>query len=164
MRMNRSMQQLLLQLPGEGIAAAKHTAFPVWEKRDLSGRAYWGTGAFCGMDKRPVAGNTNLSLLEWDGNEVYLSAEETDSVPALLMQMMAVLRFWEKEMRLRFPKVSFFIMASFDGGVPGEEDGIAPSVTLRFWADRGDASVAATDDLERYAQPVLVQYIGAAAI
>ena len=48
------------------------TSYPIWTKKDPFGRAYYGVGNFCGMDRR-IKEDTDLSWLEWDGNEVHIS-------------------------------------------------------------------------------------------
>lgn len=162
MQLNHSMQQLFHQhslSSNDSFQSILH--HPVWSKTDASGRPYWGTGSFCGLDHRGVSPDTNLSYLEWDGNEVRLSAETVGETAALLRQMLGILAFWQQEMTSKYPLTSFFIMASYDDGsglLDDEDDQAIPSVTLRFWADRGDDTVAEVNDLDRYAQPVLLMH------
>lgn len=158
MKLNKQMDQLFHQHSLEPYAAYPPcTAYPIWTKTDPSGRPYWGTGSFCGMDRQPIQPDANLSYLEWDGNEVHLSADEVEDTGALLLQMMGILACWQKEMAEKHPAIPFYIVASYDDGkgMADTEDGM-PSVTMRFWADRGDLTVAEVENLERYAQPVLV--------
>ncbi len=154
---------MLSQLENETIPCVLNADYAITEYRDPQDRPYWLVGSMDGKESLPVSGTTNLSWLEWDHNEVYLSLRETGSVAALLKHMLGILRFWEDEMKQNAPDVSFCMMASYDYGEPDEEDGVEPSVTLRFWADRGDPSVADTENPERYAQPVLVHYVSKAA-
>jgi len=157
------MHALLSQVENETIPCVLNADYAIAGYRDPQDRPYWLMGSLVGKESLPVSGTTNLSWLEWDHNEVYLSLQEAGSIDALLKCMLGILRFWETEMKRNAPDVSFCMMASYDYGEPDEEDGVEPSVTLRFWADRGDPSVADTENLEHYAQPVLVQYVSKAA-
>lgn len=158
MKLNKSMEALLSQIDST-ISVCINTDYTITEYQESAGRSYWLVGNRNSTKHLAVTASTNLSWLEWDLNEVYLTTDETGTINKLLEQMLAILRFWEQEMKRRFPDVSFYAMASFDCGEPEEEDGPASSVTLRFWADRGDMTVADTQHLERYGQPVLVRYI-----
>ena len=71
------------------------TGYSIWTKKDPFGRAYFGVGNFCGMD-RSINEDTDLSWLEWDGNEVNISNndkmilfEKTIGI-YLLLSMMAM--------------------------------------------------------------------------
>ena len=160
MKLNQAMQQLFQQYSlNPGDSCPECSEYPIWRKTDAAGRPYWGTGSFCGMDRKHVQPDVNLSYLEWDGNEVYLSGETMGDTAALLRQMMGILAYWQRVLAAQYPDTSFFLMASYDDGqdlVYEEDDLPIPSVTLRFWADRGDTSVADVENLERYAQPVMV--------
>lgn len=165
MRCNLLMQQLLqCCLPEIHVHMLPDRCYTIWMKVDRANRPYYGTADFCGLDRRPVPADENLSRLEWDGNEVRLSAEPEGCTADLLRKMMDILAFWQAEMEEKYPAVSFFLMASYDDGedaVYEADDEPAPSITLRFWADRGDSSVADPENLENYAQPVLLQYVSA---
>ena len=167
MRLNRRMEQLFRQYAMDPAGEYPNTpAYPIWRKTDASGRPYWGTGSFCGMDRCPIQPETNLSWLEWDGNEVYLSATDGCTIPMLLSQMMSILNNWRKEMGERYPDTSFYLTASCDDGLDAicdEDDPPIPSVTLRFWADRGAPPPADTENIEHYAQPVVMVYCKAKA-
>lgn len=162
MKLNKQMEQLFYQHSLDPYAAYPPcTAYPIWAKTDPSDRPYWGTGSFWGMDRQPIPPDANLSYLEWDGNEVHLSADRAGDTGALLLQMMGILAGWQKEMAEKHPTTPFYIVASYDDGkgMADTEEGI-PSVTMRFWADRSDPTVAEVEHLERYAQPVLVVHCG----
>lgn len=162
MKFNQAMQQLFQQYslnPGDSFPECSD--YPIWRKTDAAGRPYWGTGSFCGMERKCVPPDANLSYLEWDGNEVHLSGETMGDTAALLRQMMGILAFWERELTDKYPDTAFWLMASYDDGhdlVDVEDDQPIPTITLRFWTDRGDTSVADVENLDRYAQPVMVVY------
>ncbi|MBQ1685206.1 MAG: hypothetical protein II072_06820, partial [Clostridia bacterium] len=48
--------------------------YPIWMKHDPSGRPYWGTADFCGIENADIPRDINLSELEWDGNELVFDA------------------------------------------------------------------------------------------
>jgi hypothetical protein len=52
-------------------------SYPVWKKEDPFGRVYYGVGNFCGLDRK-IREDTDLSWLEWDGNELHLSDKDKD--------------------------------------------------------------------------------------
>ena len=95
MKLNQAMQQLFRQYslnPDDSFPVCSE--YPIWCKTDAAGRPYWGTGTFCGMDRKRLQPNANLSYLEWDGNEVNLSGETMEDTASLLPQMMGILTFW----------------------------------------------------------------------
>ncbi len=67
------------------------TGYSIWTKKDPFGRAYFGVGNFCGMD-RSINEDTDLSWLEWDGNEVNISNNDK-----MLLSMMAMP--WSKNVK-----------------------------------------------------------------
>jgi len=137
------------------------SSYPIWCKTDTAGRAYWGVSSFCGLDRHPIKAGQELSYLEWDGNEVYLSADTNAQTARILRQAIGILKFWRKEVETKYPETAFYLLASYDNGDLLEaEGGESPtrSITLRFWADRGNDKVICLDGFDDRAQPLLFEY------
>lgn len=125
------------------------TGYPIWMKKDPFGRKYFGVGDFCGLERR-IKEDTDLSWLEWDGNEVHFSGKDKT---LLFKQALGIMKGWKAQLVESFPEDRFVIFASFDDGknlVEGCERSV--SFTLRFWKVRegqGPAENTASD------QPVM---------
>lgn len=162
MILNPAMKKLLCEYDvGEIENIPCNDAWPVWRKEDTVGRPYWGTGSFCGMDRIPICADRNLSWLEWDGNEVHLGGYMPEEITGVLRQALGILGYWRKELRIKYPDVSFYLFASFDDGRELDvEEGELPAqaVTLRFWADRGDADVLNLHTFHEWDQPAMVMH------
>ena len=150
MKVNCSMKALLEKYSIDSIAQ-NHT-YPIWHKTDIAGRMYWGVDSFCGMDKHPICADQDLSLLEWDGNEVYLYAHTKKAVADMLRNALGILVFWKSELQTRYSDTSFYLFASYDHGN-------RQSITLRFWADRGENTVIDLSTFDHWEQPAIMEYI-----
>ena len=162
MRLNNSMRTLLethsisLMDP-----IPENSAYSIWCKTVTSGSPYWGTSSFCGLDEQPLCSDVDLSQLEWDGNEVYLDARTNTEIASILKQAMGIVAFWKRELETKYPKTPFYIFASYDdGNMLILEDGElpTPSITLRFWAARGNNTVVDLGDFESWEQPAIIEY------
>ncbi len=129
---------------------APDTGYPIWMKRDAFGREYFGVGNFCGLE-RTIKGNTDLSWLEWDGNEVFVSG--TDKV-LLFKKAIGIMKGWIDQLTEEFPDDRFVVFASFDdGSAMVEECEISMSFTLRFWKKREGQGL---DENTNFNQPVIM--------
>ena len=109
------------------------TGYSIWTKKDPFGRAYFGVGNFCGMD-RSINEDTDLSWLEWDGNEVNISNNDK---MLLFEKTIGIMKGWIDQLVESYPDDSFVVFASFDdGNALVEECERNMSFTLRFWKKR----------------------------
>ena len=160
MNANASMRSLLEQ---HAICMTSNNCFddshPIWQKTDSAGRKYWGFSAFWGLDQHPIHEDQDLSRLEWDGNEVCLEAQSDEEMTQILRRAIGIVCSWKRELEAKYPDVPFCILASYDNGdlMIDDEESPCRSVTLRFWADRGDNTVLDLDDFENWAQPALIE-------
>ena len=112
---------------------APDTGYPVWTKKDPFGRTYFGTGNFCGMNGS-INEDTDLSWLEWDGNEVYISDNDKT---VLFKKAIGIIKGWIDQLVENYPNDRFVVFASFDDGSSMvEECEREMSFTLRFWKKR----------------------------
>lgn len=160
MKSNISMRSLLKKhlIKSMDDIPLNHT-YPIVEKTDPAGRVYWGVSTFFRFDNQPIHSNQDLSQLEWDGNEIYLRAQTEEEVTDILRKAIGILSFWKSELETRYPDTSFYLFASYDNGdmlILDEGESPIKSVTLRFWADRGDNSVINLSYFEHWEQPALL--------
>lgn len=112
---------------------APDTGYPVWTKKYPFGRTYFGTGNFCGMNES-INEDTDLSWLEWDGNEVYISDNDKT---VLFKKAIGIIKGWIDQLVGNYPDDRFVVFASFDDGSSMvEESEREMSFTLRFWKKR----------------------------
>ena len=164
MQANKEMRLLLQECGVDNIdEIPPNTSYPIWEKKDGSGRSYFGVGNFCGIDQDSVPIDQDLSDFEWDGNELYFSTQSFKGVPALLKKVIGILKGWKAELEMRFPNIQFYVFASYDNGDFCEfYDGDEPprSMYLRFWAERGTKLpllVPSVEEcVEQWGQPVIM--------
>ena len=125
------------------------TGYSIWTKKDPFGRAYFGVGNFCGMD-RSINEDTDLSWLEWDGNEVNISNNDK---MLLFEKTIGIMKGWIDQLVESYPDDSFVVLASFDdGNALVEECEKNMSFTLRFWKKREGSGL---DENMEYNQPVI---------
>ena len=125
------------------------TGYSIWTKKDPFGRAYFGVGNFCGMD-RSINEDTDLSWLEWDGNEVNISNNDK---MLLFEKTIGIMKGWINQLVESYPDDSFVVFASFDdGNALVEECERNMSFTLRFWKKREGSGL---DENMEYNQPVI---------
>ena len=125
------------------------TGYSIWTKKDPFGRAYFGVGNFCGMD-RSINEDTDLSWLEWDGNEVYISDNDKT---VLFKKAIGIIKGWIDQLVENYPDDRFVVFASFDdGNALVEECERNMSFTLRFWKKREGSGL---DENMEYNQPVI---------
>ncbi len=159
MKYNHSMETLL-KVHGITIEdVPAENGYPIWMKHDPSGRPYWGTADFCGIENADIPRDINLSELEWDGNELMFDAYSYEGIAEILKKAIGVIKAWKTELEEEYPDNEFGILASFDSGehLINKED--FPngnySVTMRFWAERKVPSF--TDGFEDWEQPTIIE-------
>ena len=124
-------------------------SYPVWTKNDPFGRTYFGVGNFCGIDMA-IKEDTDLSWMEWEGNEVFLSDEDSQ---VLFERAVGIIKGWRDQLVKDFQEERFVVFASFDDGSDmAEECEKTPSFTLRFWKKRDGQG---PDENTDYDQPVI---------
>lgn len=161
---NKSMKLLLQQLKIDVDAAPAKNDFSIWKKQDQAGRPYWGVSDFWHLDQNGVPASEDLSLLEWDGNEVHLEANAEDQIPGILKDAIGIIKAWMRQLEQEEPNTPFLILASYDDGaelVNKEDfpDGFY-STTLRFWSPRGGNTVVNLASFEDWEQPALLAACG----
>lgn len=125
-------------------------SFPIWKKEDPYGREYYGVANFCGLD-RLIKVDTDLSWLEWDGNEIYLSGKDKD---LLFKRAVGIIKSWRSQLTCSYPDEHFAILASYDdGSLLAEECEKESSFTLRFWKKRDGQGL---DENTAFDQPVII--------
>ena len=136
-----------------------NSTYPIWGKKDQIGRSYWGVSHFWNMDvSKNCISNQDLSRLEWDGNEVHFGAETKQEVRNVLKNTIGILPFLEEWARIKIP-TGHLLFASYDNGdMQIVDEGELPikSITLRFWADRGNNSVINLSDFDNWDQPAII--------
>ncbi len=114
--------------------------YPIRKKPDPFGRSYFGVCHFCDMDIH-IEKDCDLSWLEWDGNEVYLSGNDKE---ALFRKAIGIFKSWQAQLQSQFPEDQFAMLASFDDGSllfepeseSDHQSDLHQSFTLRFWKIR----------------------------
>jgi len=162
MKLNKNMKSLLEEysISSTDFIPENHT-YPIWRKTDVTGRAYWGVSSFCGLDKHPIRSNIDLSQLEWEGNEINLDVQSEKEISNILRQAIGIVAFWKNELETKYPETPFYIFASFDNGdrlILDEGELPIQSITLRFWADRGNDTVINLEHFESWEQPAIIEY------
>ena len=105
---------------------------------------------FCLPNKRIVARGIELTELEWDGNEIYISSSR--EINELMYEALLVLNQLERQMHNDYNNMLFDILLSVD---VGDED-VESSITLRFYAIREDYHIIKAEELEEFSQPLLL--------
>ena len=146
---NLEMKKLL-----ENINLSQFTSYnnKLIEKRtSVNGEEYYRLKeGFCLPDKRIVARGIELTELEWDGNEIYISS--SCEINELMQEALLVLYQLEQQIHNDYSDLIFDILLSVD---VGDED-VTPSVTLRFYAIREDYHIVKAEELDEFAQPLLL--------
>ena len=128
--------------------------YPIWERTDNFGRAYYGVSDFRNMDN-DISIDTDLSWLEWDGNEVNIDFSDPDLLELKYIEAVSILKSWKAQLK-KYSDSKFCIIMSYDNGDLMAEEDREYSFTLRFWKERSDSVlISSTDD---FAQPVIIQY------
>ena len=163
MRQNRRMKSLMEEFSINRMDCVpyKKEEYPIWNKTDSAGRRYWGVSSFWHLDLEPIPAEEDLSRLEWDGNEICLDAKSDKDTANMLKKAMGIAAFWKQELETRYPETPFYIIASYDNGdmmIQEEDELPTRSITLRFWAHRGQNTVINLDCFEDWEQPAMIAY------
>ena len=160
MQSNKAMKLLLQQHKINVDDVPAQNTFPIWKKRDLAGRPYWGVSDFWHLDQNGVSASEDLSRLEWDGNEVNLDAYAEDQIQGILRESIGIIKAWMLQLEHEEPDIPFLILASFDDGAELVNKKEFPSgcysITFRFWALRGRNTVVNLASFEDWEQPALL--------
>ena len=123
--------------------------FLIWSKKDPFGRECFGVGDPWNMAE-VIREDTDLSRLEWDMNEVYISGEDKE---LLFEEAVGIIKGWRKQLTENYPEDRFVAFASYDDGsemLEGCER--IQSFTLRFWKKREGMGL---DENTEFEQPVI---------
>lgn len=128
--------------------------FIIWQKYDKFGRAYFGVSNFWNLD-RNIEADTELSWLEWDGNEVQIDFTEPDLLESKYFEAVSILKSWKSQLE-KYSDSKFCIIMSYDNGDLIDEEDREFSFTLRFWKEReGSVVIPSIND---FSQPVIIDY------
>ena len=89
--------------------------YPIWRKQDQFGRTYYGVSHFWNMDNS-IDESTDLSWLEWDGNEIHIDGTENDNIMSVFTKAVGIAKAWSEQMKRDYTDEQFIIIASFDDG------------------------------------------------
>lgn len=118
---NFQMERLLASRHPEDVEPDHQ--YQVWTAKTVDGNPFWGAGNFCGLDTGHVIRyGRELTDLEWDGNELYVSGEDAPG------QAFAIYRSIKMQLQEKFPDTEFDLMVSVNS-----ED---QNAVVRFWAVR----------------------------
>ncbi len=93
--------------------------YPIWKKHDDFGRAYYGISNFGNMDEN-ISADTDLSLLEWDGNEINISFENIGLIEQKYVEAIGIIKSWKAQLK-RFTDSKFRICLSYDNERRGQK-------------------------------------------
>lgn len=103
---------------------------------------------FCFQNSKDIRSrSTELSVYEWEGNEIFISYPDMSYVVA---KSMMTIKQLANQMLNQFSGISFDIFISFDY----EDVELPPSATIRFHKIREAYHIITLDQLEEYDQPV----------
>lgn len=150
---NSLMAELLSSISLDSVQS--QNKYPIWQSSDLSGQPFWGVDSFCVLSAIPVPHGSNLTELEWSGNEVRLTLDDFPCVQEMLLYALGIVKSWKNQMETELSPVPFDILLSVDHG----DEQVEPSVTLRFWAVRDNKHFVSPSlpELESSFLPVLME-------
>lgn len=157
-RINKSMAAFLKDID-IGIIKPDYS-YPIWEKKDKAGRPYWGVSHFFNIDRHGISREEDLSILEWDGNEVNLETHSEAGVQDILKGTIAIIKAWKEVLESDYGNVPFYILASYCDNREELESGEASDffaiTTFRFWAPRGQDTATDLSDFEEWKEPAIL--------
>ncbi len=155
MILNESAKRLFNSIPVDEIPPVDE--YPVWKKTDPYGRTYYGVSGFWGMDGK-IEPESDLSWLEWDGNEVDVDGTGPEDLPVLVRKTVGIMKSWEARLSADYPEDRFVILAVYDDGSELiEESDPYVGFHLRFWKIREGQGPDENDESE---QPLLKMIVG----
>lgn len=128
--------------------------FPIWKKYDDFGRAYYGVSHFWNMDER-ISADTDLSQLEWDGNEINICFDNIDLMKPKYIEAIGIIKSWKVQCA-KYSDSIFRICMSYDDGNLMDEEEREYSFTLRFWKKRDNSELIT--EIDNFDQPVIIEY------
>lgn len=127
----------------------------IWEKLDDFGRTYYGVSHFWNQDSH-ISDDTDLSWLEWDGNEVYIDFTNPALLESKYADAVSILKSWKSQLE-KYSDSKFRIILSYDNGdLLDEENGPYYSFTLRFWKKRSESELIT--NIDDFVQPIIMEY------
>lgn len=90
---------------------------------------------------------SDLTRFEWEGNEIFISEEETGQVVQAALMTVKQLA---GQLLESYPGLAFDIFLSFDV----EDSNLPPSATIRFYKVREGNHIVMIDEMDDYEQPV----------
>ena len=110
--------------------------YPIWKKTDPFGRMYYGVSDFNGLDSN-IEKDSDLSWLEWAGNDVYLGSPDRNDIMMLFRKAVGIMKSWQTQLIKDFPNERFVIFAYFNDDVEySENSDLGIAFTMRFWKIR----------------------------
>ena len=151
MQYNNQAKEMFSKIDISGVKADDR--YPIFERTDNSGRKYYGVSHFWGMDDN-ISADTELSWLEWDGNEVNVSFSDPNQLNEKYIESVGILKGWKEQLK-KYSDSKFSIIMSYDNGDLQDEE-TEYSFTLRFWKERSETEVISS--INDFAQPVIIEY------
>ena len=143
---NFAMDRLLTSVYQKGVTPCDGPK--IWEKKTLDGNPFWGIGNFCGLPVDEVTQyGKDLTNLEWEGNELFFSHEDQES---LKMEVIASYLALKKQMEEKLLDRVFDLVVSID-----EKNHTG---TIRFYGirDRYHYIEPTQENLERFKQEAVL--------
>lgn len=115
-----------------------------WDKEDY----YCLKNGFCFQTpKKIMRSGVDLSIFEWEGNEMFIS---DPNMSCVITKSMMIMQQLANQILNQFTGISFDIFISFDY----KDVELPPSSTIRFHKIRENYHIITLEELEEYDQPV----------
>lgn len=135
-------------------AFEENSEYPISRKYDRFGRDYYSVSHFWNMDEN-ISEETDLSIMEWDGNDIHLSFTEKGALGSEFNRAIGIVKSWKKQLE-KYSDSKFYIIMSYDNGDLLDEEDREYSFTLRFWKERSGSSLI-TPSVNEFEQPVIIE-------
>lgn len=147
---NTKLKNLIDGLPNQDYDDNDFSLEPVEQLYTLNGDDYYCIREnFCFPHSRDFAmklTGLDLTNYEWEGNEIFVSAQNIDRV---IHEAIKVVMQLKSYLQITFPDISFDIFLSADIESPD----LPPSATIRFYKVREDYHIVTVEKMDDYFQP-----------
>ena len=148
---NTKLKKLMDGLPNQDFDDNNFSLEPVEQLYTLNGDDYYCIREnFCFPHSRDFAmklTGLDLTNYEWDGNEIFVSAQNIDQV---VNEAIGVVKKLKAYLQITFPDIPFDIFLLADIEAPD----LSPSATIRFYKVREDYHIVTVEKMDDYLQPV----------
>lgn len=148
---NTKLKNLLNRLPNQDYDDKILSLEPVEQLYTLNGDDYYCIREnFCFPHSRDFAmklTGLDLTNYEWDGNEIFVSAQ---NIGRVINEAIKVVMQLKSYLQITFPDIPFDIFLSADIESPD----LPPSATIRFYKVREDYHIVTVEKMDDYLQPI----------